>query len=218
MKKILKQLCKQGVIFIDINSVYIDQSVIIEKGAIIYPNNYIYGNSLIKKNAVLKPNNIIYDSEIGEKTEIVNSIIKNSVIGTQCEIGPFAYLRPNSKIGDNCKIGDFVEVKNSLIGNKTKASHLSYIGDAEVGENCNIGCGSIFVNYNGKEKNKTVVENNCFIGSNCNLIAPINLKKNTYVACGTTVIENSNENDFIIGRVIPTVKPERAKKYLKEVK
>lgn len=129
-------------------------------------------------------------------------------------IGPYAHLRTGSKIDDYVKIGNFCEIKNSEIGSYTKISHLAYVGDAKVGSRVNIGCGVIFVNYNGSQKNKTVVEDNAFIGSNVNLIAPITIKSGAYVCAGTTVDLSIDKDDFVIGRVRPEIKKNRAVKYL----
>lgn len=176
----------------------------------------IENGSVIEKDVKIRHNSVIIKSKICMGSSVDFSYIEDSDIGENCVIGPFARIRPNSKICDNVKIGNFVEIKNSVIGNGTKISHLAYVGDALVGENCNIGCGVIFANYNGKEKNKIVVGNNCFIGSNCNLIAPLSIADNTYICAGTTVTKDTKEYDFVIGRAKETVKENRAKKYLKE--
>lgn len=207
---------KNKIKFIDKRSVFIDKNVLIGNNVVIYPNNFILGNTEIKDGVVLMPNNCIVDSVIGEKTQIEFSHIEKSEVGCNCLIGPFSRLRPNTTIGNNCKIGNFVEVKNSSLGDGTKASHLAYIGDAQIGKNCNIGCGAIFVNYNGKKKNKTIVGDDCFIGSNSNIIAPVNIAKNSYVCAGTTLTVDTQENDFIIGRTRETIKHNYSSKYKKE--
>ena len=173
-------------------------------------------NSVVK--GKLKGINIIENSRIEEGVEIISSHIFDSVVGENTKIGPNAHLRPNSKIGKNCRIGNFVEIKNSVVGDNTKIAHLTYVGDAKIGKGCNIGCGVVFVNYNGKEKNEIVIGNNVFIGSNCNLIAPLNIPDNVYICAGTTVTQNLNEYDFVIGRSREVIKPNRAIKYLKEIK
>ena len=132
-----------------------------------------------------------------------------SIIAGDCTVGPYARLRPNSKLDDNVRVGNFCEIKNSSVGCGSKVSHLAYVGDATIGKNCNIGCGVIFANYNGRIKSKTFVDDNCFVGSNCNLIAPVVLAKNTYVCAGTTVTDSTAENDFVIGRARPTIKPNK---------
>lgn len=169
----------------------------------------------INKSAKIDELSKITDSEIGENVEVTASVIEESFVDTGTKIGPFAHLRPNSKIGKNCRIGNFCEIKNSTIGDGTKVSHLAYVGDAEIGKNCNIGCGVIFVNYNGKAKQKIEIGNNVFVGSNCNLIAPLKIEDNVYICAGTTVTKNLKENDFVVGRARETIKENRAKKYLK---
>lgn len=180
----------------------------------IYPNVYILGNSKIGKGTIIYPNTTIENSVIGENCVIKSSFIEDSVVENNVHIGPFAHLRPNSVISDNCKVGNFVEIKNAKLGKNTKASHLAYVGDADVGENCNIGCGVIFVNYNGKGKSRTVVEDNCFIGSNCNIVAPVHIEKGSYICAGTTLTVDTNEDDFVIGRCRETIKSNRAHEYL----
>lgn len=163
-------------------------------------------------------NSTIINSKIEDGVKIMHSYIENSTIGKNSEIGPYAHLRPNSVIGENCRIGNFCEIKNSTIGEGTKVSHLAYVGDAKVGKNCNIGCGVIFVNYNGKIKQQIEIGDNVFIGSNCNLIAPLKIESNVYICAGTTVTQNLFEDDFVIGRSRETIKKGRAKKYLKTEK
>lgn len=191
---------KNGVLFIDKKSVYIDEDVEIANGTVIYPNCFIKGKTSIGKDCVIYGTTYIDNCKIFDNVNIVSSSLKDSVIKSNCSIGPFSYIRPNSEIGENCKIGDFVEIKNSIIKDNTKASHLAYVGDAEVGENCNIGCGVVFCNYDGKKKHKTIVKDNVFIGSNCNLIAPVEISDNSFIAAGTTVTDNVPQNAFCIGR------------------
>ena len=166
----------------------------------------------IDESAIIDNMSEITDSEIGANVEIMNSYIENSHVDENSKIGPFAHLRPNSRIGKNCRIGNFCEIKNSTIGDGTKVSHLAYVGDATIGKNCNIGCGVIFVNYNGKIKQQIEIGNNVFVGSNCNLIAPLKIEDNVYICAGTTVTQNLLENDFVIGREKETIKPNRAEK------
>lgn len=174
-------------------------------------------NCQIKDNVVIDTNSYLINSVIEENTKIMSSVIENSIVGKMCNVGPFSHIRENSTIKNDCRVGNFVEIKNSTIGNETKIAHLAYVGDATVGEKCNIGCGVVFVNYNGKIKQKTIVKNNCFIGCNCNLIAPVVIESNSYICAGTTVTEDVNSLDFVIGRVKQQVKPNLAKRYLKEV-
>jgi bifunctional UDP-N-acetylglucosamine pyrophosphorylase/glucosamine-1-phosphate N-acetyltransferase len=201
---------------VDGNNLVIDDTVKIGKNVKIYSGNILTGNTIIGDNVVLLPNNYICDSEIGDNTEIGFSHIEGSIIGNQSKIGPYSRLRKGSIVGNNCKIGNFVEIKNSKIGDGTKASHLTYIGDAEIGKDCNIGCGVVFVNYNGKEKNKSFVGDNTFIGSNVNVIAPVNIASESYICAGTTITVDTVPNDFVIGRVRETVKHNYQHKYKKD--
>ena len=198
------------------DNVYIDKSVKIGKNVVIYPNNFIKGNTVIGDNVTLHPNNYVIDSVIKNNVTIEYSHLDRCFIDCDSKIGPFSRLRPNAIIGKNCKIGNFVEVKNSTIGDNTKISHLAYVGDAQIGNNCNIGCGAIFVNYNGKEKNKSVVGDNSFIGSNVNVIAPVNIANDSYICAGSTITIDTNPNDFVIARCRETVKPNYASKYKKD--
>ena len=198
-------------------SCVIDKGVVIGRNVLIYGNNHILGDTIIGDNTIIMPNNYIINSKVGDNCIINNSVIENSKIHNLVQIGPFSRIRPNSEIESGCKIGNFVEVKNSKLGKGTKASHLAYVGDAEIGEKCNIGCGVIFANYNGKEKNKIIVGNNCFIGSNSNLIAPVKIDNNCYICAGSNITKDLNEYDFAIGRVRQEVKPNRAIKYLKTI-
>lgn len=185
----------------------------IGEGAIIGKGARILGASVIEKNAEISGDSCVEDSIVGENTVVISSRIIKSEIGADCRVGPNAFLRPGSKVGDGCRIGNFVELKNALIGNQTKIAHLAYVGDAEVGDRVNIGCGAVFVNYDGSRKQKSVVGNDCFIGSNCNLIAPVTLHDHSFVAAGTTLTKDLAENDFCIGRVRETVKPNQGRKY-----
>lgn len=199
-------------------TVYISKEAVIGNNVVIYGNNRIEGNTVIGDNSVIKPSCYIVDSVIGDNCEISCSHLEKAVVKDNCNVGPFARLRPNAVIMDNAKIGNFVEVKNAVIGKNTKVSHLAYVGDAEIGEGCNIGCGVIFVNYNGKIKQKTFVGDNCFIGSNCNVIAPVKINSDSYICAGTTITDDVNTDDFVIGRVRQQVKHNLAHKYLKSKK
>lgn len=194
-------------------NIFIDKLSKVDKEVEIFPNVYILGNCEIKKGTKIYPNSILIDAKIGENCEIKSSYIESSVIKDNVKIGPFAHIRPNSLIKNDCKIGNFVEIKNSVIGANTKASHLAYIGDSEIGDNCNIGCGVIFANYDGKTKHKAIVGDGCFVGSNSNIIAPIVIAKNTYICAGTTLTKDTKEGDFVIARLRETIKQGRAYKY-----
>ena len=195
-----------GVTLIDTNSTYIDKNVKIGRDTIIYPNCHIKGNSVIGEDCIIRENTTIEDSHIEDHVTIKSSTILSSKVGTRTTIGPYAYLRPKSVLGEDVKIGDFVEVKNAEIGNGSKASHLSYIGDAVVGKNVNIGCGVVFVNYDGKNKFKSIVEDNAFIGSNSNLVAPVTVKEGGYIATGSTVTVDVPEGALCVARAREVIK------------
>ena len=191
---------ENGVTLIDPNTTYIGVDVEIGKDTIIYPNNILEGKTKIDNNCVILQNCRIKDSIIEEGTEVQASVVLDSRIGKHTNVGPLAYIRPESSIGDGVRIGDFVEVKKSTIGNNTKVSHLTYIGDAEVGESCNFGCGTVVVNYDGKVKHKTTIGNHSFIGCNTNLVSPVNVEDNTYIAAGSTITSEVKEGDLAIAR------------------
>lgn len=190
-----------GVTIIDPDTTYIEEGVSIGKDTIIYPSTIIEGGSEIGEACIIRGSSRIFKSKIGNSVEIESSLIEESRVEEGSSIGPNAHLRPASHIGRHVKIGNFVEVKNSYIGDYSKAGHLAYIGDAEVGEDVNIGCGVIFVNYNGKEKLRTRVGDKSFIGSNANLVAPLELSKRSFIAAGSTITKDIPEGALGITRV-----------------
>ena len=191
---------ENGVTLIDPKTTYIGIDVEIGKDTIIYPNNILEGNTKIGDNCLLYQNSRITDSIIGNEVEIQSSVILSSSVGDNTTVGPFAYIRPETKIGKNARIGDFVEIKKSTIGDGTKVSHLTYIGDAEVGAECNFGCGTVVVNYDGKNKYKTTIGDHSFIGCNTNLVSPVTIHDNTYIAAGSTITSEVKEGDLAVAR------------------
>lgn len=195
-----KQLMLNGVAMINPETITIGQNVVIEENVIIHPNTYITGNSIIKKGALIGPNTEIHDSVIGEQVVCRHSLVYNSSVDEGTTIGPFAHLRDGAHIGPHNRIGNFVEVKKSTTQENTKASHLAYIGDATVGKNVNFGCGSITVNYDGKNKYQTTIGDDVFIGCNVNLIAPIHVDDNSLIAAGSTLNKNVPKGSLAIAR------------------
>lgn len=189
-----------GVEFVDWKSAYIDEEVEIGAGTVIWPGVILCGATKIGTKCVIGHNTRIVDSTIADEVEIQSSEIMESTIGSFTKVGPFAYLRPNSHIGEHAKVGDFVEVKNSTLGNNSKASHLTYIGDSDVGDNVNLGCGVVFVNYDGKTKHRSVVKDNAFIGCNTNLVSPVTVGEKAYVAAGTTLTADVPDGALSVGR------------------
>lgn len=199
-RRIAKKHMANGVTIMNPEHVYIEKTVTIGADTILYPGVILTGNTVIGEDCIIGQNSRIEDTIIGDGVEVQSSTIIHSKVGNFTHIGPYAYLRPNSNIGEHVKIGDFVEVKNSNIGDHSKASHLAYIGDADVGQNVNIGCGVVFVNYDGKNKHRTTVEDNSFVGSNSNLIAPVTVKESGYVACGSTITKDVPEGSLAVAR------------------
>lgn len=211
----------------EIREYHLSRGVLVEEGAQIDCRAQIAAGAVIGRGSkivgacTVGAGAEIIASELTESSVGVNTVVKNSVfdrasVGADCTVGPNAYLRPNSLVGDHCRIGDFVEIKNACVGSGCKISHLAYVGDADLGEKVNVGCGVVFVNYNGRKKFRTRVGNGCFIGSNCNLVAPVNLGERVFLAAGTTLTQDLQSGDFCIGRSRETVKPLAAKKYLDE--
>jgi len=191
---------ENGVTIIDPENTYIDGGVEIGHDSVIYPGVILEGKTIIGSNCTIRQNTRILDTTIGNNVYIEASVIEKSKINNNTKIGPYAHLRPNSNVGENVKLGNFVEVKNSNIGNNTKSSHLTYIGDADLGEDINIGCGVVFVNYDGEEKFRSTVGDGSFIGCNSNIIAPRKIEENTYIAAGSTIDKDVETGDLAIAR------------------
>ncbi|MCD1163464.1 bifunctional UDP-N-acetylglucosamine diphosphorylase/glucosamine-1-phosphate N-acetyltransferase GlmU [Peribacillus frigoritolerans] len=199
-KRINEKHMRNGVTIIDPLTTFIEADVQIGQDTVINPGSFIKGKSIIGQDCLIGPNTEISDCEIGDGTEVLQSVVHESSIGSSVKIGPFAHVRPQSDIKDSVKIGNFVEIKKTVFGKGSKASHLSYIGDAEVGENVNIGCGSITVNYDGKNKYLTKIEDNVFIGCNSNLVAPVTVGEGAYVAAGSTITQDVPQQALSVAR------------------
>jgi bifunctional UDP-N-acetylglucosamine pyrophosphorylase/glucosamine-1-phosphate N-acetyltransferase len=211
------EYAEQGVTFRDLDSVFIEDGVKIGAGTSIEQSVTIGGSTAIGEQCVIGQgcqlsgatigsrciilhNSSITNSEIGDGTSVFMSVVTDSRIGQNTTVGPFAYIRPNSEIADRVKIGDFVEVKNSVIGEGTSISHLTYVGDSDLGKDINLGCGVVFVNYDGKNKHRSKVGDGAFIGCNVNLVSPVEVGENAYIAAGTTVTTNVPAGSLSVGR------------------
>ena len=194
----------------------LEQSVTVGNNVTIEPFAVVKGNTILQDGCVVGSFSYLEEAVIGKNTVVKSSRIVQSQVGQNCTVGPNAHLRDNAVVGDNCRVGNFVEIKNSTLQDGVKASHLAYVGDAVVGANTNIGCGVIFVNYDGKRKHKTTIGKNCFIGCNTNLVAPLTVGDNCFVACGTTVDKDIPSGTFGIGRSYLVLKEGRAVHYLKK--
>lgn len=204
----VRELISQNVIIDDARTVYIDKECIIGKGVRLEPNIILEGRVVIGDNSVIGANSTLRNCSIGENTIVRSSYIEDSKVGDRVTIGPFAYIRKDSVIADNCRIGDFVEIKKSVLHKGVKSAHLTYIGDAEVGECTNVGCGTVFANYNGIIKQRTVVGKRVFIGCNSNLVAPLSVGDNAYIAAGSTVTADVPNESLCIARQRQIIKPD----------
>lgn len=214
------QLMADGVTLIDPLATYIDLDVEIGQDTIVHPNCHLRGKTKIGSNCILEADCQITDSSIGNNCHLIKAIVKESTVGDNADIGPFAYIRPKTLVKDNVKVGHFVEVKKSTVDTGSKIPHLSYIGDAVIGKNVNIGCGTITCNYDGANKFQTIIGDNVFIGSNSNLVAPVEIEENAYVAAGSTITKKVSKDALAIARAkqmelkgwVPAKAPKKNKK------
>ncbi len=199
-QKILQALSDGGVEFLSLDGVVIESSVKVGRGTVIYPNVILKGDTVIGENCVITHGSLIENCVIGNGTVINASQCYNSKIGNEVKIGPFSHIRPDCVIADHVKIGDFVEVKNSVLDVGVSVSHLTYVGDSDIGKNVNFGCGCVTVNYDGVHKARCTVGDNAFIGCNTNLIAPVRVGDNTFIAAGSTITDEVPDEGFAIAR------------------
>lgn len=188
----------QGVSMQDPASIFIEDEVTLEPDVYLEANVHLFGHTVIKHDAVIESGSRITNSVIGENALIKQSVIKDSTVGAYTTIGPFAQLRPGSSLGEHVKVGNFVEVKNSTVANESKISHHTYIGDTDMGARVNVGCGTITCNYDGKNKYRTVIGDDVFIGSNTNLIAPIAIGDKTVIGAGSTLSKDVVDRKSVV--------------------
>ncbi|MHC5228481.1 bifunctional UDP-N-acetylglucosamine diphosphorylase/glucosamine-1-phosphate N-acetyltransferase GlmU [Enterococcus sp. LJL99] len=211
-RRLNKMHMMNGVTFVDPEATYIDEGVVIGSDTFIEAGVVIKGKTVIGDNCFIGANSEIVDSTIEENVKITQSVIEQSIVRKDADVGPFAHLRPAADIGERVHIGNFVEVKNATIDEDTKVGHLTYVGDAELGKDINVGCGVVFVNYDGKQKHRTTVGDHAFIGSSSNLVAPVKIGANTVIAAGSTITKDVAEHDLAIARARQEVKEGYAKK------
>ncbi len=197
---------RNGVTIVDPENTYIDVDVEIGADTIIYPNVHIQGNSVIGSNVEILPNSFLRNAVIEDGVVIDSSKIVESKVGANATVGPMSHLRNHTEIAANCRIGNFVEFKNSYFGEGSKCAHLTYIGDSDFGKKINVGCGVVTVNYDGKNKYRTTVKDGAFIGSNCNLIAPVTIGENVLLAAGSTITDSVEDGDMGIARMRQSIK------------
>lgn len=194
------RLRRQGVCIIDPANTYVDPTCAVDAGVTLLPGAIVRGSTRIASGCEIGPNAMIRDSVIGENTTVNASQVNESRIGANTTVGPFAYVRPGTTVGDHCRVGDFVELKNSVIGDGTKISHLTYVGDSDVGQRVNFGCGTVTTNYDGVKKYRCTIGDDVFIGCNTNLIAPVTLGDGCYTAAGSTVTQDVPAGALAVAR------------------
>ena len=199
-KDVLKRLMLEGVDIPCTDGIIISPEVEVLRDTKILPNTIITGKTKIGSGCVIGPNSKIDSCTVGDNTILKNVDAEKSEIGSGVDAGPFVHVRPDSKVADKVHLGNFVEIKNSVIGEGTKVSHLTYIGDCDVGKGVNFGCGCVVVNYNGKSKNRTTIADNAFIGCNTNLISPVNVGEMGYTAAGSTIYKDVPAKSLAIER------------------
>ena len=210
-ERINKEHMLNGVTLLDPKNTYIEADVKIGRDSVIYPGVFLEGSTVLGEGVTVYQGSRLVNSTVLDGSTVQNSVLIDAKIGRNTDVGPYAYLRPGTDVKDNCRIGDFVEIKNSIIGNGTKVSHLTYVGDGDMGENINVGCGVVFVNYDGQKKHRSVIGDGAFIGCNTNLVSPVNVGEGAYIAAGSTITKDVPENSLVIARARETVLPGWAK-------
>jgi bifunctional UDP-N-acetylglucosamine pyrophosphorylase/glucosamine-1-phosphate N-acetyltransferase len=208
-RRINEDLMNAGVTLIDPESTYIEPDVTIGADTIIHPNTHLHGETSIGEDCEVGPSTVIKDSKVGNGCKVLMSVLENAQMDDHSDIGPYGHLRKGAHLGKHVHMGNYGEVKNSYIGENSKLGHFSYIGDAEIGKNVNIGAGTITCNYDGEKKNKTIIEDDVFIGSDTMLIAPLKIGKSAHTGAGSVVNKDVPENTIVVGS------PARAIKKLK---
>ncbi len=210
---VLYELAHQGVEIWDYDNTYVEPGVSVGAGTALLPGTILRGNTTIGKNCTIGPNTYLEDVKVGDGTKVNASQLYQSTVGFDTSVGPFAYVRPGSSIGNCVKVGDFVEVKNSKIDDGTKISHLTYVGDSDVGKNVNFGCGTVTVNYDRAKKHRTTIGDNAFIGCNTNLVAPVTVGEGAYTAAGSTITDDVPAQALAVARAHQVNKKEWASKH-----
>ena len=212
-REVIARLLASGVRIVGPATVFIAPTVTVEPGATVLPGCILRGRTTIRSGAVIGPNSIVENSEIASGVTVNASQVYDSRIGEGTTVGPFAHVRPNCVIGERCRVGAFVEFKNSNIGDGTKASHLTFVGDSDVGSRVNFGCGTVTCNYDGYKKHRTTIEDDAFIGCNTNLVAPVAVRAGAFTAAGTTVTDEVPADALAIGRAYTVNKADWVKRY-----
>lgn len=197
--RLCAQHMRDGVTIIDPLTAYLEPELEIGRDTVIYPNTSIGRLSRVGQNCVLGPNSTLSNAMLGDRVTVRESVVLDSNVGDDCSIGPYAHLRAQTELASRVHVGNFVEIKKSQLGSRVKVSHLSYVGDAEIGENTNIGAGTITCNYDGKQKNRTVIGRNVAIGSNTSLVAPVRVGDDALTGAGSVVTRDVGDGERVAG-------------------
>lgn len=196
----LEELMAAGVTVVSPETTFVEHGVEVGQDSVIQPFTMLCGNTHIGSGCKVGPHSTVISSRVADGAEICHSCITDCEIGPDCKVGPFAYIRPGTVLGREAKAGSFVEVKNSIVGEGSKIPHLSYIGDTDMGAGVNIGCGTVVCNYDGFRKHRTTIEDGAFVGSNTNLVAPVKVGKDSYIATGSTITKDVPEGALGVAR------------------
>jgi bifunctional UDP-N-acetylglucosamine pyrophosphorylase/glucosamine-1-phosphate N-acetyltransferase len=198
----IKQLMHEGVIFIQPQTSYVESTVQIGSGTVVYPQNFLMGQTKIGNFAVIEPNCFLKDTTVEAGAQIkFGTHIEKAIVREKAHVGPYARIRPDTDIGENAKVGNFVEMKKVKFGKDSKASHLTYLGDAIIGDDVNIGCGTITCNYAiDKKKYQTIIEDGVFVGSDSQFVAPVKIGKNAIIGSGSTITKDVPEDALAVAR------------------
>ena len=201
-----EQLLQAGVLMMDPSAVYVEDDVTVGAGTLLLPGTILRGKTVIGENCCIGPQVMLTDCVVEEGCTINASQCEESTIERDCQIGPYTHIRPHCVVGAGSKIGAFVQLKNCNLGAGTKMAHLTYVGDSDVGEDCNFGCGTVTCNYDGFQKHRTTIGSHVFVGCNTNFVAPVTVEDGTFIAAGTTVTQDVPEDAMAIGRARQEIK------------
>lgn len=201
-----RRLADAGVLMMDPSAVYVEETVTVGEGTLLLPGTILRGNTVVGCHCEIGPNTMLVDCTVGDHSTVNTAQCFESSVGAHCEIGPYTHLRAHSVVEDGSKIGAFVQLKNCNLGKGTKMAHLTYVGDADVGDDCNFGCGTVTCNYDGKSKFRTTIGSHCFIGCNTNLVAPVTVGDGAYTAAGSTITEDVPPSNLAVARARQTNK------------
>ena len=201
-----EQLLQSGVEMLDPAAVYVEENVTVGPGTLLLPGTILRGETSVGANCQIGPNTMLTDGTVEDGCTVNASQCEESTIEAGCQIGPYTHIRPHCVVGAGSKIGAFVQLKNCNLGKGTKMAHLTYVGDSDVGDHCNFGCGTVTCNYDGFQKFRTTIGDNVFVGCNTNFVPPVTVGDGAYIAAATTVTQDVPADAMVIGRTRQQVK------------